>query len=128
MIIPPCSFSAGSNSIASLITDLSIILFGLIRIALYKYFDITFYKFPSYFRRDAISQAFGHVSSFYSNLKIYEAKRYEAISNGKKFKEKRPKLQRYINTFPCFYKNNMYYNFFHNKKYDYLARDLDCLY
>ena len=34
-------------------------------------FDRNFYKFPSYLRRAAIMDAYGHVSSYKSNLKRY---------------------------------------------------------
>ena len=71
-------------------------------------FDSKFYKFPSYLRRSAITDALGIVSSYKSNLENYEQERYEAISNGKQFKKKAPKLQ--LNHFKCpaFYKGNMY--------------------
>ena len=71
-------------------------------------FDKQFYKFPSYFRRDAISSALGHISSYKNNLANYEAKRYEHISNGLKFKEKAPALNIKPNIAPTFYKDNMY--------------------
>ena len=71
-------------------------------------FDTKFYKFPSYFRRDAISLCYGHISSYMSNLDNYNKKRYEHISNGLKFKEKAPKLQLSPNIMPTFYKDNMY--------------------
>ena len=71
-------------------------------------FDEKFYKFPSYFRRDAISSALGHISSYKNNLANYEAKRYEYISNGLKFKEKAPALNIKPNIAPTFYKDNMY--------------------
>ena len=54
-------------------------------------FDSKFYKFPSYLRRSAITDALGIVSSYKSNLENYEQERYEAISNGKQFKKKAPK-------------------------------------
>lgn len=71
-------------------------------------FDEKFYKFPSYFRRDAISSALGHISSHKNNLKNYEEKRYNSISNGLKFKEKAPTLNIKPNIAPSFYKDNMY--------------------
>lgn len=71
-------------------------------------FDKNFYKFPSYFRRDAISSALGHISSYKNNLKNYETKRYKYISNGLKFKEKAPILNIKPNIAPTFYKDNMY--------------------
>ena len=71
-------------------------------------FDEKFYKFPSYFRRSAIQSALGIVSSYKSNLSNYEEERYDAISNGRKFKKKAPKLN--LNHFhnPIFYKGNMF--------------------
>jgi len=71
-------------------------------------FDSLFYKFPSYLRRSAISDAIGIVSSYKSNLDNYNEARYNAISKGKKFQKKAPSLQ--LNHFKCpaFYKGNMY--------------------
>ena len=71
-------------------------------------FDSKFYKFPSYLRRSAITDALGIVSSYKSNLENYESERYEAISNGKNFKKKAPKLQLKHYKCPAFYKGNMY--------------------
>lgn len=71
-------------------------------------FDERFYKFPSYFRRTAIQDALGIVSSYYSNLENYNDKRYEYISNGKKFKEQPPRLSLKHFKNPVFYKNNMF--------------------
>ena len=51
-------------------------------------FDKQIYKFPSYIRRDAISSAIGHISSYMSNMDNYKIKRYNAISNGKSLKKK----------------------------------------
>lgn len=71
-------------------------------------FDEKFYKFPSYFRRSAIQAAIGVVSSFKSNLANYEAEKYDAISNGRKFKKKAPRLNLNHCHFPIFYKGNMF--------------------
>lgn len=71
-------------------------------------FDRRFYKFPSYFRRSAISDALGIVSSYYSNLENYNKERYEAISNGRKFKKKAPKLSLTHFKCPALYKGNMF--------------------
>ena len=76
--------------------------------AKYKSFDCLFYKMPAYIRRDIIKVALGHVSSYMSNLKNYQVKRYNAISNGKKFKELPPKLNLEPNIMPTFYKDAMY--------------------
>lgn len=71
-------------------------------------FDKKFPKFPSYLRRSAIADAIGIVSSYKSNLKNYEEERYIAISNGKKFKKKAPKLNLKHFKCPAFYNGNMY--------------------
>lgn len=74
----------------------------------YCEFDRKFYKFPSYLRREAISQAVGIVSSYRSNLVNYEVEKYNRISNGKSFRKKPPKLQ--MNHFKCptLFKGNMF--------------------
>ena len=71
-------------------------------------FDNHFYKFPSYFRRSAIQDALGIVSSYQSNLENYTQERYNAISNGKPFKKKPPQLQLKHYKNPVFYKGNMF--------------------
>ena len=71
-------------------------------------FDLLFYKFPSYLRRSAISDALGIVSSYQSNLINYNKERYEAISNGKKFKKKAPMLMKRHYKCPALYKGNMF--------------------
>lgn len=71
-------------------------------------FDEHFYKFPSYFRRSAIQDAIGIVSSYRSNLENYENERYKAISNGKRFKKKAPRLSLKHFKHPVFYKGNMF--------------------
>jgi IS605 OrfB family transposase len=81
----------------------------------YSDFDKLFYKFPSYLRRDAISQAVGIVSSYRSNLANYEAERYNAISNGKRFKKKPPKLQLKHYKCPTLFKGNMFERISDNK-------------
>ena len=53
---------------------------------IYADFDKLFYKLPSYLRRSAIQDAIGIVSSYKSNLANYEAERYEAISNGIRYR------------------------------------------
>ena len=67
--------------------------------AKYKAFDKKFYKFPSYLRRNLISEAIGIVSSYQTNL-------YKYISNKKV--GKKPKLNRKPNKMPTFYKKEMY--------------------
>lgn len=71
-------------------------------------FDDLFYKFPSYLRRSAISDAVGTVSSYYSNLENYNLERYNSISNGKKFKKQAPKLSLKNFKCPALYKGNMF--------------------
>ena len=62
-------------------------------------FDNKFYKMPSYMRRSVINQALGYLSSYHSNLDNW----YANGSVGNK-----PTLQRHLNKFPAFYKDNMY--------------------
>lgn len=62
-------------------------------------FDKEFYKFPSYFRRSAITHAIGAVSSYMSNHQLWE-------ENGCKGKE--PKLGTDMNICPCFFHKNMF--------------------
>lgn len=71
-------------------------------------FDKVFYKFPSYLRRSAISDAVGTVSSYYSNLENYNIERYNSISNGQKFKKQAPKLSLKNFKCPALYKGNMF--------------------
>ena len=71
-------------------------------------FDTHFYKFPSYFRRSAIQEACGIVSSYRSHLQNYADERYQTISNGKPFKKKAPKLQVKHFKHPVFYRGNMF--------------------
>ena len=74
----------------------------------YSMFDKLFYKFPSYLRRNNVSEAIGIVSSYHTNLDKYEKERYKAISSGKKFKKKVPKLSLEHNKFPVLFKGNMF--------------------
>lgn len=74
----------------------------------YKDFDTKFYKFPSYLRRCAIDSAIGSVSSYISNLENYENDRYYKISNGMKFKKKRPEFNPKLNKYPTLFRNNMF--------------------
>lgn len=71
-------------------------------------FDNKFYKFPSYLRRSAISDAIGIVSSYQSNLSNYEQERYTAISSGKRFKKQPPRLSLKHFKHPVLYKGNMF--------------------
>ena len=69
------------------------------RPAVYKTFDQRFYKFPSYLRRDAITDAIGKIMSYRSQVENWE-------KGGKK--GRRPFLKRSQDVMPCFYKDNMY--------------------
>ncbi|MGL5382053.1 MAG: RNA-guided endonuclease TnpB family protein, partial [Culicoidibacterales bacterium] len=71
-------------------------------------FDAKFYKFPSYLRRSAISDAIGIVASFQSNLANYIQERYTAISSGKRFKKQPPRLSLKHFKHPILYKGNMF--------------------
>ncbi|MGG4509607.1 transposase [Heyndrickxia sporothermodurans] len=74
----------------------------------YPEFNLLFYKFPSYFRRSAIAFAFGKIKSYRSNLKNWEEEKKMALSEGKKFKKKPPRLQLEHKEFPVFYRGNMF--------------------
>ena len=100
--------------------------------ACYERFDMEFYKFPSYLRREAITTAIGIVSSYKTNLQKWEA-------NGKK--GRRPHLNRNQNVMPCFYRNNTFLdseetNIVSLKLYNgkdwiwetFVIRDCDCMY
>ncbi|MEI3613218.1 transposase [Pseudogracilibacillus sp. SO30301A] len=71
-------------------------------------FTTKFYKFPSYFRRSAISKAFGIVKSYKSNLENWLAEKHQAKSEGKRFKKKPPTLSIEHEAFPVFYRENMF--------------------
>ncbi|WP_233277606.1 hypothetical protein [Paenibacillus durus] len=73
----------------------------------YAEFDQRFYKFPSYFRRSAIAEAFGMVKSHHSRFEFWQAKRQHAQQEGKRF-TKPPTLQAQPQAFPCLYKGNMF--------------------
>lgn len=66
----------------------------------YAAFDRKFYKFPSYLRRAAITDAWGTVCSFKS-----------LTANWKKSdcRGKHPRLCRHPKTFPCMFRENMYH-------------------
>lgn len=67
----------------------------------YVKFDKRFYKFPSYLRRGAISEAIGKVSSYKSNHR-----RWEASDEQTRGREPSPPKAGYI--YPCLYKTDMY--------------------
>lgn len=74
----------------------------------YSDFNVLFPKFPVYFRRAAISSAYGKWSSWRSNYLNWEKERNEAINNQKKFTKKAPSPQFKHNDFPVLYKGNMF--------------------
>lgn len=74
----------------------------------YKDFDELFYKYPTYLRRSTIALAIGIVSSYLSSVKAYKKKKTKMTEEGKKFKNKPPKLSYEHEAFPVFYKDNMF--------------------
>lgn len=64
-------------------------------------FDDRFYKMPSYMRRNVINSALGYLSSYHSNLENWENTDVKTRGN-------KPTLQKHLNQFPTFYKDNMY--------------------
>ena len=67
----------------------------------YGSFDDSFYKFPSYLRRGAISEAIGKVSSFKSNLANWE-------SADSKTRGREPSVPKAGFIYPCMYRTNMF--------------------
>ena len=67
--------------------------------ARYNAFDKRFHKFPSYFRRSAISVALGAVESYRKNLMFWEQSDRKC---------KRPRLKINRNVMPVFFKGNMF--------------------
>lgn len=61
----------------------------------------TFYKFPCYLRRGAISEAIGKVSSYKSNLK-----NWEALTPSERKNSPSPPKAGFV--YPCLYRGNMY--------------------
>lgn len=74
----------------------------------YADFDTLFYKYPSYYRRSAINFVVGAVSSYRTRLEDYNERRYNAISNGKRFREKAPKLQLETGACPTLYRKSTF--------------------
>lgn len=74
----------------------------------YKEFDERFYKFPSYFRRSAISEAFGIVKSYRSNYENWMNEKEIALKQGLKLQKNSPQLQLNHQSFSVFYKDNMF--------------------
>lgn len=67
--------------------------------AKYENFDRLFYKMPVYMRRAVVEDAYGCLSSYHGNVANWE-------KNG--CQGKKPTLQVKRNTFPSFYRENMY--------------------
>ena len=67
--------------------------------AMYDSFDRTFYKFPSYLRRDAINTAIGKVFAYRSAVKNWE----DSGCKGRK-----PFLNRTQDVMPCLYRGNTF--------------------
>ncbi len=66
----------------------------------YPDFDRLYYKFPSYLRRAAISYATGQVSSYRTRFAAWEMEKHAAMSDGKRFRKKPPRLSFETNAFP----------------------------
>ena len=67
----------------------------------YTTFDQKFYKFPSYLRRAAITEAIGKVSSYKSNLENWSNE--NPVTRGRK-----PSFPKVGLIYPCLYRENMY--------------------
>lgn len=74
----------------------------------YTDFNQQFYKFPSYFRRAAITSAFGKLQSYRSNYENWYEERKQKLADGERFKKKPPRLQLDHQEMPVFYKGNMF--------------------
>ena len=72
----------------------------------YPDFDMSFYKFPSYFRRAAIADAIGIVSSYRSNYKNWELKKIKLEAEGKELRDLPPSLS--TKHYAFLYKGNMF--------------------
>lgn len=70
-------------------------------VAQYPSFDQKFYKFPSYLRRSAISEALGKVSSYKSNLTNWEK---ESVQT----RGRQPSFPKAGSVYPALYHTNMY--------------------
>lgn len=74
----------------------------------YEDFDRLFYKFPSYFRRSAIAEAFGILQSHRHRYERWLKEKREAEDEGRRFRKRPPKLQLNHRAFPVFYKDVMF--------------------
>ncbi len=70
-------------------------------------FGAEYYKFPSYFRRSAIAEALGIISSHKSNYANWQKEKSASEDEGLDFDKKPPALSHNHFTFPVFYKGNM---------------------
>lgn len=73
-------------------------------------FDVEFPKFPSYLRRAVLNRAIGIVSSYRSNLAIWEEKKVELEAKGEKLPQV-PRLGTRYFDYPAYYKQNLFRNF-----------------
>ena len=71
-------------------------------------FDKEFYKFPSYLRRACIMEAIGVLSSHKTRVIQWKEDREKTLSKGRKFYKKESILNLNPNSFPIFYKSNMF--------------------
>ena len=67
----------------------------------YPDFDRLYYKFPSYLRRAAINYAIGQVSSYQTRLAAWKKEKHAAMSAGKRFRKKPPRLSFETNALGC---------------------------
>lgn len=77
----------------------------------YIEFNKKFYKMPTYLRRAIINKAIGTVNSYLALCDRYIDKKTKALSEGKKFTDKPPRLSYDHDSFPALYKYNMFDNF-----------------
>ena len=71
-------------------------------------FDRLYYKFPSYLRRSAENYAIGQVSSYKTRLAAWEEEKHAAMSAGKRFRKRPPRLSFETNAFPVLYRGQSY--------------------
>lgn len=71
-------------------------------------FDGQFVKFPSYYRRSAIQEAYGVVASYYTRLAAWQEELRIAMASGKPFKKRPPRLVLDCNYCPCMYNKEMF--------------------
>lgn len=106
----------------------------------YPDFDRLYFMFPSYFRRSAVHDAIGQVSSYFTRVEQYDEEKHEAMSDGKPFRKKPPMLNLHGNAFPALYRNqswrqegkDIYLKVYKNRQWGWIKvgipeRDLKCL-